>query len=155
MLQSGSTPIRRKLALAAVPLALALSAIAAGGVAGSAPQSFSFEKDCTGANPYCVIQDASAPFEFLDGMSVWYDGPATLGIWSATWPTSARRSRSARPPTRSLPPATSASSEPAGHGRSGRATARSTITAAGVMTFVGCAGDTCTYALTGTYHVNP
>jgi hypothetical protein len=156
MLRSGSVSIRRKLALAAVPLALALSATAAGGVAGSEPQPFSFEKDCTGANPFCVIHDASAPFEFLDGMIVWYDGPGNPGHMIGDL---AYLSQEV-----TIGPDADAALV-TGHFRwlatRGSWTIRqgvgllSGFHAAGEMSFVGCAGDTCTYALTGTYHVDP
>jgi hypothetical protein len=156
MLRPGSTSVRGKLALAAVPLALAVSAIAAGGVAGSGPQSFSFEKDCTGANPYCVIHDASAPFEFLDGMSVWYDGPGNPGHMVGDLPYLSQEVTIG--PTADVVLAT-------GHfrflGTRGSWTIRQGdgpldgFHATGAMSGVSCAGETCTYALTGTYHVDP
>jgi hypothetical protein len=156
MLRSGSTSIRRKLALAAVPFALALAATAAGGVAGGEPQPFSFEKDCTGANPYCVIHDASAPFESLNGMRVWYDGPGNPGHMIGDL---AYLSQEV-----TIGPAIDAALATGHfrwHGTSGSWTLRQGVGpfagfhAVGEMSFVSCTGDTCTYALSGTYHVNP
>jgi hypothetical protein len=156
MMRTGSTSIRGKLALAAVPLALALAAVTAGAAGASQPQSFSFEKDCTGANPYCVIHDASAPFGFLDGMRVWYDGPGNPGHMVGDLPYLSQEVTIG--PTADVVLAT-------GHfrflGTRGSWTIRQGngrldgFHATGAMSGVSCAGDTCTYALTGTYHIDP
>ena len=156
MLRPGLTSIRRKLGLAAVPLALALAATTTGGVGASEPQSFSFEKDCTGANPYCVIHDASAPFTFLNGMVVTYDGPGNPGHMVGDLAYLSQEVTIG--PNAGVALAT-------GHfrwlGTRGSWTIRHGVGAlagfhaAGAMSFGGCAGDTCTYALTGTYHIDP
>ena len=156
MLRTGSTSIPRKLALAAVPLALALAAVTAGGAGASEPQSFSFEKDCTGADPYCVIHDASAPFEFLNGMVVWYYGPGNPGHMVGDLAKLSQEVTIGPSPDVALA---------TGHvrwlGTRGSWTIRQGVGplagfhATGAMSFVGCAGDTCTAALTGTYHIDP
>jgi hypothetical protein len=155
-MRTGSMSIPRKLALAAVPLALALAAVTAGAAGASQPQSFSFEKDCPRADPYCVIHDASAPFAFLNGMVVSYNGPGNPGHVAGDL---AKLSQEVTiGPTADVVLAT-------GHfrwvGTRGSWTIRqgagrlAGFHATGAMSFVGCVNDTCTYALTGAYHVDP
>jgi hypothetical protein len=156
MTQPTSTSIPRKLALAAVPLALALAALTAGGAGASEPQPFSFEKDCTGANPFCVIHHASAPFTFLNGMVVTYDGPGNPGHMVGDLAYLSQEVTIG--PSADVDLAT-------GHfrwlGTRGSWTIRHGVGllagfhATGAMSFVGCVGETCTYALTGSYHVDP
>lgn len=152
----GSEPSRRKLALFVVPIAIVLSTLLPGVVAAREPQPFSFEKDCPGTEPYCVIHDASAPFEFLDGMSVWYVGPGLGGKVIGD-----RMFISYEVVIGPSADAFLATGHFRWLGDHGSWTIRrgvgqlAGLHAEGEMSFVGCVDETCTFVLTGTYHIDP
>jgi hypothetical protein len=147
----------RSLTLLLATIALALSTLAAGAAAASEPEAFSFQKDCAGANLFCTIHDATAPFTFLNGMTVWYVGPGQVGK-------TVRDGRTFISYGVTIGPS-AAAGVATGHfrwqGTHGSWTLHGSggqlagFHAEGEMSFVDCVGDTCTFALTGWYHVTP
>jgi hypothetical protein len=158
MRRSSSSSCRGRVAAVVGPLAIALALLMPAAATAGPPQDFSFQKDCPGAEPYCVIHDASAPFELLDGMAVWYVGPGNPGkmVGDLTY----LSYEVTIGPSQDEILAT-------GHfrwlGTKGSWTIRDGtgplegLHAEGAMAFVGCdaAGYVCTYELTGRYHIAP
>ncbi len=144
----------RSLALRVTVLVMVLGLGGTGVASANERDVFAFQKDCVGVDMFCTIHSATDPFTSLNGMTVWYGGPGQPG-------TTVRDGRTfisygvTIGPSADVVLATGHFRWLGTHGSwtiRGVAGSLTGVHAEGDMTFVGCVGDTCTFALTGAYH---
>lgn len=147
----------RSLALRVTTLVMVLGMAGSGIALADERDVLAFQKDCVGVDPFCTIHSATDPFTSLNGMVVWYCGPGQPGKTVRDGRTFISYGVTIGP----SPEVVLATGHFRWLGTHGSWTIRGVgggladMHAEGDMTFVGCVGDTCTFALTGAYHRAP